>query len=319
LQDELGEDYRVLNLAQNGAYPLEFGGTAAEILARDFPKLIFLTGMSLHTAGPPAALPAGAREACIPQGSGYDYFFWEAYFKGLVPADSKRRAAIASRLAERARAPAFQEQTRGLRVDALTYSRDLWTSLAAARCSTIWVRQELALPPFTRPRRSYPDLDGRKLPPEHLRSAAYIAPIVADLRAQAAHSKAIQRLALNGPLFEGNELLFLPAGLRGRTLVLVLPYSPSFVARLTPDEQADYRAGQALIVRELGRIGIDAIESGVGFTAEDYADCDHPAESGGRKQAAEVAPAVRRLARRLGYVGAGEPVASRKGSHAEHH
>jgi len=43
------------------------------------------------------------------------------------------------------------------------------------------------------------------------------------------------------------------------------------------------------------------LEAGETYTADDYADASHLAESGGAKLAAELAPKVRGLARRLGY------------------
>ena len=302
LQDELGNGYRVLNLAQNGAYPAEFGGTAAEILARDYPKLIFVTS-SLSMGSVFTALRSPkARVAAIPSESFYGYFFWEAYTKGLLPADARRRAAIAAVAATRAGDAGFQEQLRGLSVDALSYSRVLWTALAYSYFCTVWVRPEVSQPPFTQPRRKLPDLDGTKFPPEFLRSAAYADPLVADMRAQIRIGKELDQRARAGAVLRDNEMLFLPAALQGHTLMLVVPYSPYYVARLTHAEQADYRFVQSVLARELRRVGFPTVEAGAGYTPADYADCKHLAESGGKKLAAEVAPAVRRLARQLGYL-----------------
>ena len=302
LQEELGDGYRVLNLALNGAFPAEFGGTAAEILARDFPKLIFISYLSMNLIVPTAPLAADVREAAIPNETFYGYFFWEAHTKGLLPEDARRHAAIAARAASRAGDAAFEEQLRGLRVDALSFSRDLWTAVALHSFCTLWVRPELSPAPFTRPRLRLPDLDGRKMPPECLRSPAYAAPLVADLRAQISRSKDLERLAQSGPVLKDNEFMHLPPGLRGRTLMLVVPYSPYYRAQLTLAEQEEYRHGQSALVRELNKVGFPALEAGTDYTAEDFADCKHLAESGGKKLATEVAPAVRLLAQRLGYV-----------------
>jgi hypothetical protein len=56
-----------------------------------------------------------------------------------------------------------------------------------------------------------------------------------------------------------------------------------------------------VLVRELERIGLAALEVEASYGEEDFVDRVHLSEAGGRKLAAEVAPAVRRLARRLGY------------------
>src|SRR5439155_1419412 len=52
LRDRLGDGYRVLNLAMSGAFPAEFGGTAADVLTSDRPRLIYVSYVSLNLLGP---------------------------------------------------------------------------------------------------------------------------------------------------------------------------------------------------------------------------------------------------------------------------
>ena len=82
LQELLGERYQVINLASPAALPGEFGGLAAEILARDYPRLILLADQQ------PSA------SAGDPDGRLYRYLFWDAHYKGLLQPDSLREERL---------------------------------------------------------------------------------------------------------------------------------------------------------------------------------------------------------------------------------
>ena len=307
LQAELGDDYRVLNLALPGCRPAEFGGTAAEILTRDFPRLIFVSDTFLGYAYAPNPLSPSVRPAGVPLHAHYGYFFWDAASKGLLPTDAARETAIAHWIRACGKEAHFAEQLREMRVDALTYSRDLWTTLGY---TTFWTgcTPPNALASRTLPRRVFPDLDGRaaNLPCAVRYTPARVAEMLAALRAEVALGQwLLQHIAgdhRSGPsvLDRAHGLVFPPA-LRGRTLLLPARYSPYYVNRLPPRERADYGAALAALVRELERAGFAALEIEAGYSDDDFIDHCHLNEAGGRKLAAEVAPAVRRLAHRLGY------------------
>jgi len=281
LQAELGDGYRVLNLAMNGAFPAEFGGTAAEMLARDFPRLIFLSDATLACAG--AAEPGAATG---PAGERYRYFFWDASFKGLLPPAPDRGEAPGGEL------------TRGLRLDALVYSRDLWNALGCRRLFTVWAHPTLT--PFTRPRCNFPDAGELPAVAEARHSRVFVAASLASLRGEVAVGNALRRQASDG--LRPNALLCFPPALQGRTLLVVRRSGPYYVGRLAPHEQADYNAALPVFARQLERSGLAAVRMGAAYADSDFLDSCHLSESGGRKLAAEVAPAVRRLARRLGYL-----------------
>lgn len=310
LQEALGDGYRVLNLAMNGAMPAEFGGTAAEVLAQDFPRLLFVSDINFQRGLAQAPLPPEVRAAAVPEPIAYAYFFWDAYFKGLVPADALRAYALRAAAHQRADEARFAEPMRGLRLDGVVYSRDLWTTLAYSHFSTVFAPL-LAPASFVLPRRRFPENEQNARVPS-LTALRQTAPLLMDgmrrnMRAEVEGSRRLLRQAagnrLPQRLFPGDSpYLVFPPGLRGRTLLLALRFSPSFVDPLSPSERADYRAAFPLFVRELEKAGFAAVEVEAGYTAADFVDHYHLTESGGRKLAAEVAPAVRHLARRLGYV-----------------
>ena len=301
LQAALGDDYRVINLALPGCLPAEFGATAAEMLADAFPRLIFVTDAFLHNAAAGATLPPSVRAAASPVHAFYGYFFWDAFFKGLLPADASRTAAVRASAPSRRWDARSAELERGMRLDSRTYSRDLWTTLAYSHFSTLWFRQ-WAPGSFMRPRRQSPEPACWQQPDcfrkEHCIPAC-VTGMLPALRIEVAEAR---RLLASARLEEAGALVF-PETLRGRTLLLPVRYSPYYVNGLSRREQADYRAAFPAFVRALEQSGFAATEVEADYSNADFVDACHLSVSGGKKLAAEVAPAIRRLAQRLGYEG----------------
>ena len=303
LQAALGDDYRVINFALPGSMPAEFGATAAEMLVSSFPRLIFVTDSFLRHATAPRLSRRGLA-ASVPFHAYYGYFFWDALFKGLLPVDPDRETALRRWIRACSADANFAEQVQGLRVDSLTYSRDLWTTLAYTHFSTVWFRQGMP-GSFTRPRSQSPaPADGQQ--PDAVRrqhcTPACLAERLPLLRDEVAQG----RLLVGGSAAVGLEqapALVLPPSLRGRTLLLPVRYSPYYVSGLSRREQADYRAAFPVFVAALKRAGFASQEVEGDYSNADFVDICHLSESGGRKLAAEVAPAIRRLAHRLGYEG----------------
>ena len=76
LRKSLGDEYQI-NLGYWGATPQEIGGAAAEILARTNPARLFVRCSS-----------TGRTFSKTPDGELHRYFFWDAYYKNLLPADT---------------------------------------------------------------------------------------------------------------------------------------------------------------------------------------------------------------------------------------
>src|SRR5205814_1245403 len=68
LQDELGEAYHVINFSAPGAGPVDTGGVVLQILAREYPRIIFVTNTEPGYYAPS-------------ENSAYSYLFWDAYCK----------------------------------------------------------------------------------------------------------------------------------------------------------------------------------------------------------------------------------------------
>ncbi len=313
LQAQLGEEYQVINLALRAGRTMEFGAVAAEFLARDFPRLIFVG--DLH----PLALHAE------PDGLMFKHFYWDAYYKGLLLPNPERNA----RLDELARAE--REDTGGpaapsrspagwsqlprhalqteMRLDSVLYFNDLWNHLAYTRFATIWT--PMTLGSFSRPRRRYADPDsGSPTPGKRYSDDTddYRADVARQLRGvgEACTLDSDQRWVENDSAqawtnFDTAARTTVPPVLRQRMLLLVVWFSPHYLDLLSREERERFSAVSRLTVRHLQRFGYSAQEVGPGLEADDFGDLQHLVESGGAKLADTVAPRIRALAEQLGY------------------
>jgi hypothetical protein len=298
LQALLGDRYQVLNLGLYGAQTHEFGATAAETLSRDYRKLILLTDLSsgcLHPA---------------PDGLRLKYFFWDAYFKGLLlphpERDTRLRVtaedpnpeplSVGRARPEGARVRTERERVAELRaemrLDSALRFTDLWNTVGYRWVFTLWTSQTRAC--FTRARRYYTD-DGRAGQGDTLNPGdrgASVRTLLGVLESDPTRSWAG---------FQETARAAFPELTRPRTLLLVMWHSPLYLRELSPEDRLRYARASRQTLRRLTALGFAAMEGGKGFRPADYVDIGHLAESGGVKLAAAVAPAVRALARRLGY------------------
>jgi hypothetical protein len=316
LQARLGDDYRVLNLAMRGGLAGEFGGAVAEAFSREHPRVIFVTLTGYGFGG-------------YPDGGLYQYFYWDAYYKGLLLPHPPREQF----LRELATLPPPDAQTgpwrrlrmgpdklaelkRQARLNSYCGFNDLWNALAYSRLPTVW-SAAVADHPF-RARRHFPDPDTGPAVPFESRYLLAHAPVVA-CRIRTWLDVWSRNLACRAPAgpagtevdVEHSEMVrqlraCFPGPCRPRTLILVAHENPYYLSRLPP---ADQEAVNRLVgdqVRAAEGAGFAALGVGRDFTVEDcYDGGGHYTEQGGARLAGEVAPKVRDMARRLGYLGTG--------------
>ncbi len=302
LQAQLGDDYRVLNLAMRGAFPVEFGGVAAEALSGEYPKMVYVTLTGLAVGGPP-------------DGYFYHYLYWDAWGRGLLRESPEREEGLRTYPLVTQRGPEkMGELARQGRLNAYLYFNDLWNAVAYTRLSTVW--HPGAGTHLFRPRKRYADPDAgppplaARYPPfleavEAVRMRGWIERGPGLIRGYALPAGAPDVLdPARSPMCRELWAAF-PGPFRARTLLLIPHDSPHYVRQLTPAEQEAYRELALRQVRILEKAGFAALEVGYGYTEEDYADRAHFSESGGLKLAGEVAAKVRQLAGELGYAEGG--------------
>jgi hypothetical protein len=290
LQEELGDRFEVLNFAIPAALPAEFGGIAAEMLQREHAKLLFVTDCGSST------FPT------IPDGQIYRYFFWDAYYKGLISRDARRDARLSKEVEKRSReGESFPELQRGARLDATLRFQDLWTTVAYKHLCTIWT--PLTPRHFTWPRRRCVEPEHLPQPPLEQRyppSSAARAREILMVMMQCGPGL-LEGTPENSPLIHYLHECF-PEECRRRTLMLVMRDSPHYIAQLSSAEQAAYSSVFPAMARALEAGGMPAMDIGADYSEMDYLDCSHIGEQGGQRLARDIAPKLRGMAEQLGYL-----------------
>jgi hypothetical protein len=295
LQALLGPEYQVFNLAMCGAAPGEIGGVTAEILRSEYPRLILITNTWAGASG----------RTEEPDGSLHKYFFWDAYYKGLLQESPQRAERLREVACMKANDDGYAELQRGLHLDAFLSYRDLWTGVAYTSFSTIW--HPLLEGTFTQARERYVPTDTTAYASQHspndpvaldgVRNLLRSSP---DFVLRETGGAVRVNPAYTTPMTRELQQCF-PEELRQRTLLVVNHLNPYRVQQLTPEEQKRYYDLFPATVTIAEAAGLSALEIGRQYTVEDYFDWLHFTRSGGQKLAADLAPKVRELARRLGY------------------
>jgi hypothetical protein len=304
LQSLLGDRYQVINFAMPGAHLTEFGGAAAEILSCDYPRLIFLTD-----PGPACTSPD-------PDGLGrYQYFFWDAYSKGLLTHDQPREERLAELAVDRSNNDKFAELKTQMRLDSCLYFRDLWTTISYRRAATVWSPGVGSS--FTKARQHYRDPDVNYSLPLDMRYPASDNDINVEAvrgRIQNSRKYALRPIPRHTTRddrgSEGRYTSFLersvklgfPEPFRKRTLMPLTHESPYYVDQLASHEKAAYNALFPATAHVLEQAGFPTIEIGRDYPVSAFCDRGHLSEEGGARMAEELAPKIREMAQRLGYL-----------------
>jgi len=296
LQGLLGEDYAVLNLALRGNDPFEFGGLVAERLAWEgVPVILVTTALD----GNLDSGSAGEWEGRI-----YQYFFWDAWGKGLLPPDERRDEWLNSESTYKNRhAPLRREMRyRGL-VDSLTYAGDLWNTFSYRYLTTVF--SGLNYPDYWEPYRSRPDLDPGDIYMFDDRTGVDQNPRQLGIVRESINSIASKPL-LKGESYESVAAPYrkcLPSNLHNRTLFLFRFECIYYRELLTPTEQEQYIAIYHRLPEAVEGGGLHVKLVGEEYTKRDYYDRGHFSEKGGRKLAIDVTPSIQKMAAELYGIG----------------
>jgi hypothetical protein len=286
LEQELGEEYRILNVAAPGAAPNQLGELAAEMLARDHPRVIHVcncwpTGFSGE--------PDGTVQ--------YRYSFLDAKARGLLLEAPERDQALAKlEPARRERENAVELELQAWANRFLSFN-DLWHVVGYEAFFTIWTRPCASHPFWAR---KHWVLQGR-----------LDGNLMQDW---SKHRQALERAKPWTPTDDGvlcdQVRQAIPEPLRPKTMVAISRSCPAYLRRFDAEQPGflvNYEGRLHDMVASFCRHGVYAVPIGTTMTDDDFRDSVHLTASGGQKMAKELAPAIRDLARHLGYIGGGEP------------
>lgn len=282
LQDRLGREFQVTNLAQRAGTSADFGNIAAELLLLQSRPVIFIADANVTTYV--ASLET----------SFYRHIIFDAWQRGYLLPWKPRDKLLSEAMLDgsgKLRAPAL-----GALLNRYLNFNDLWNFVAFEYANTSW-NWLLANKSFA-PRKTLRDLD---LTPEQYERHLYAHDMDAAMRIVRGQvgTEGDPRWKQRAELI--NQLV--PPDLRAVTLATVHIESPYYRDRLSPSEQAAYLAQAQYQAEQMRKLGFNrAIVAADAFLAEDYIDRVHLSVSGGSKLAATLAPAVRAMAIEQGYL-----------------
>jgi hypothetical protein len=282
LQEQLGDGYAVVNLAQRAQGPVGGAGSIAEALLKEGRRVIYLASMDHAEGGAPDGRPP------------YTYIYWNAASRGLLFPYPARDAFLAREEASRRGGGVNRQELRiRAEMDRLSNAEDLWNTVSYTRFSTVWNPV-----PDSRsylPRMDSKDYEGPS-PPVPQRFEPTLQEELEQLQGIV---RGFQRLLVDTDGFQQEIETGIVPQMRRNSLIVVTSACPYYVRRAPVDVQQRYARFVAKAVEILGRQGLHAMEVGSGFEDADFGDFVHFEPSGGRKLADAVAPEVRKIAHEL--------------------
>ena len=287
LQTELGNQYQVVNFAAPGAGLMDNGGVVFEVLAREYPRAMFVTNTE------PGSYLAANRSA-------YSYLFWDAYYKGLVP----EAARLIIPNAPDDDTPSNREFKLGLWLNSIFYFDDLWNYVSYRYVSAVWFAS-LQSRSFL-PRGHLPDWYDKRPPVVaaesefqqqtwHIERMHQRWAAAADRFQETTDGRSVQTPE---SLQQDREKIgaLLPDPLQHRTLIVLTPYNPWFLARLTDVERSRVSVSFQNATALLTQAGFHALSLfDGGFEPSDFGDSMHLSPAGARRLAHLVAGSIRAM------------------------
>jgi hypothetical protein len=261
------------------------GGVIFEMLSRDYPRMLFVTNTE------PGYYPSA-------EGSAYSYLFWDAYYKGEL-LDDPIRAARLARIPNRD----GSEFNLGRRLNSVFYFNDLWSGIAYRQFSSVWTSwlKERSF----RARRRLPDWYNERLARKHKKQSLedLSAGALAALRQRKSLTPERFARQADGTWVQTAESLrqdaeaiaqLLPSPLQRGALVVLTPFNPWYLERLTDDEREwaalTFQNGSALL-KSAGFHVLSGADHP--FEPADFGDAVHMTPAGGQRLAHLVAAELR--------------------------
>jgi hypothetical protein len=276
LQEDLGPQFRVVNLAQRAGRINEIGNVAAELLLRDGRPVIYLAD-GVQT--PPL------------QRSPYGYFILDAWNRNYLLPWPPRDRLLSN--AKWHGLPMFRTAGWAALLDGYLNFNDFWNLVGYEYANSVWnpVLREMSF----MPRRALPDTE--PMPDEYARRrySQDFDWMMRIVRAQTSWPPA--------PRWVGVLESTVPPQVRAITCAVTTLQSSYYLHRVASAERDAIVATANLYAQQLRELGFKrAVVAGRDFAEEDYVDLLHFSVSGGRKLASELAPVIRDIAAELGYL-----------------
>jgi hypothetical protein len=290
LQRVLGERYAVVNFAIDQAGPPAFAGVAYQILARKYPRMVYVTTGGAFSEDP------------IDGGDVYRYIYWDAYYKGLLAFDPAWISRVRREEDRQMRNRETQELHLGKRIDAATYACDLWTWIGYKHVFTVW-SDSFPLTPFRARNRYFETDDPDLVKKQHeTRANREIVELIEGRERSSSRLGYVQaadgRWAVDPQaqtaIARHYDQMF-PPPVRSHAIIVMLRGNRFFMQTLTEDDRRRVDEMTRLGQQTIQKLGYRVLDVGADFSIDDYVDWGHLMASGGRKVAHTVADDIRRM------------------------
>jgi hypothetical protein len=289
LQRLLGDDYAVVNYANDAAAVTAFASVAFQALSREYPRIAYVAN------GNPVVVDH------VAGGDVYEYVFWDAYYKGMIPLPSPWSDQVRELAKSELKDPAGKELHLGKWADQFTYACDLWTYVGYKYFFTVWTDDTAGS--VTRARRLYPEGSNPDLAKTQLARRQDVdynrkyEGLNKDYSTKGFIRNKEGNWELDPSAFELISQLsrsMFPDELKSKCFLVFLPSNPYFMRSFNADDLQHlsivFRQGQEAFERAGYRVV--RLHDGV-FSADDFLDAGHFMASGGRKVAQAVANALK--------------------------
>lgn len=300
LQEDLGDQYCVVNFAYRGASPTDAAGFVAEALRKEYPHMIYITNTSPFTGLDALGQPV------------YRWIFWQAYMDGDLEPLPARSVAIRQQLFEGDKKHLVWEEVITDGIDRFLRYKNLWNYVGFNYVFSASSMYGEAPPEEFRPRKSFPDTEVDALDPaaQDLRYPASSNEVEMNIvRGQILPNRftvgADGRKRVIDPVvggWSGTWPRLIPADMQPRYLLLLSEESPFYRSQLTADESALYQQVFRDARDTMNGAGINTVIYGENWQDEDFGDRSHLSKLGGAKLAAQITPEIKAMAQRLHYL-----------------
>ncbi len=298
LQKILGDQYAVVNLAFRGSSPTDAGAIVAETLRTEYPRQIYLANATPFSL----ASPIGDTP--------YRFMMLDAFYKGWLINFPARNVAMNEYLTHSKIHPEAAELKLSAILDRALRFREFWNWWSATQFFTFPAPLAESFDRAYQPRDYFGDQepDFETMPFSDRFSPRFAEAEMSITRNSTSgyyHKNTSGVWQLNEGAttsFRNQTRQAFPDEVKPRTLIILSRNSPYYTARLTDSERGRDEMGFKDTLALLKMECYEAMEYGSDFTEVDFGDRTHLTATGGRKLADRVAPQIRQIAIKLGYL-----------------
>jgi len=272
LRRDLGDNYRVINLAMRGGDVSGIAEQTVEMLLREQYRVVYVSDIAV--GGTVTLLGS----------TPYQYYFWDARARNLLidwPARDQRLTL-----------PWYAEQRMSAMLNKYLYFMDLWNTIGYDYVFTVY--STLIPGHFWQARKNLPDNEID--PPEQFRYRN--GELELQLIKRISEMPTEPEWKLVGTALE----TALPDAVRKSAVLAVCENSPWLLQQTAPETQAIRKAMRERMVKRVTEVGPSSFLACEGFEKDDYIDRVHLSVSGAAKIAPRLADQVRATSRNNGWV-----------------